>query len=252
MKNPFFKNLLSGLSQAFFPEGIKCLSCGDELSRDEKYCLCGGCLKKFDFLGGEICGKCGVKMENAAPFCQTCKSAERQFDWARGVLFYTGEAARLIKSYKSGDKFLAPYFADMMYDYYNAQFTTRNAQFPPPDAITFVPCGARRLKERGYNQAAELAKLLSEKTGLPLYDCLCEIRPTDKQALLKSAQRQENVRGAYGIKENFPKDDLKNKSIMLIDDIFTTGSTAGECAAVLKRAGIKKVFVFTLATGKGL
>lgn len=247
MKKPFFQNLLFELSQAFFPEGIKCLSCGDELPREMKYCLCGKCLPKFTFLGADICQKCGVKMENAAPFCQTCKMGDRPFDKARGVLFYTGEAARLIKDYKAGDKYLAPYFAGMMSDYY-----LENLSGYSIDAACSVPSGKRRVKERGYNQAAELAKLFCEKTGIPFYDCLAETRLTRKQALLKSAERRENVKGAYGIKADFPSESIKNKNVMLIDDIFTTGSTAGECASVLKKAGAGEVCVFTLATGKGL
>jgi len=186
-------------------------------------------------------------MENASDFCQTCKSAERPFDLARGVLFYSGDAARLIKNYKSGDKFLAPYFAGMMYDYY-----LENLAEHKPGAVCFVPCGKKRLKERGYNQSEVLARLLCEKADLPLYNCLEQTRAVNKQALLKAAERAENVKGAYAVPDGRPAYNLTGKNIMLIDDIFTTGGTSGECARVLKQAGAEKVLVFTLATGKGL
>ena len=280
MKHGFFNRFLRGLSQAFFPEGIKCNCCGDELPRAAKYSFCEKCLEKLTFTGKDICKKCGSLMENAADFCQTCKFNERTFDSARGVLLYSGEAARLIKAYKSGDKYLAPYFADMMRDYY-----IENLAENKPDAVCFVPCGKKRLKERGYNQSQVLAKLLCERLELPLYACLEQTGTPGKQSLLKAADRVENVKNAYAVnldglsrgrsscrrqqasccrpagtscQHSVPGDqpadtyDITDKRIMLIDDIFTTGSTAGECARALKEAGAKEVVVFTLATGKGL
>ena len=114
---PFFRKLARGLSQAFFPEGIKCNCCGDELPRAMKYSFCEKCLKKLTFCGAGdgigVCKKCGSYMENLSEYCQTCKFSERPFDLARGVLVYEGDAARLIKAYKSGDKYYAPYFAGL-------------------------------------------------------------------------------------------------------------------------------------------
>ena len=264
------KKILRGLVKAFFPEGIKCNCCGDELPREMKYSFCGKCFGKLIFCGDSICKKCGSYTEDLSDFCQTCKRAERPFDMGRGVLYYTGDAARLIKAYKSGDKFLAPYFAEMMYDHYAANLSNERL-----DAVCFVPCGRKRLKERGYNQSAELARLFCEKAELPLYDCLRQIKPTRKQATLSAAERAENIQGAYAVccrtgycrtdskvaedrkaaesKADADHDcfDVKGKRIMLIDDIFTTGCTAGECARVLKKAGANYVLVFTLATGKG-
>ena len=253
---PFLKKFARGLSQAFFPEGIKCNGCQDELPRKTKYCFCEKCLKKLTFCGAGgdtgICQRCGSYMENMSDYCQTCKFAERPFDLARGVLLYSGDAARLVKAFKSGDKYYAPYFADMMFDYYTENLVTHNI-----NAACFVPCGKKRLKERGYNQSAELARLFCEKAKLPLFDCLAHTRPVGKQSLLTGAERAENVKGAFQIKDGFPGSDdcpgaeIKDKRMMLIDDVFTTGSTTGECSRVLKKAGAEAVYVFTLATGKG-
>ena len=237
----FFKKVARGLSQAFFPEGIKCNGCGDELSRSMKYCFCEKCLKKLTFCGADVCKRCGSYMENLSDYCQTCKFSERPFDLARGVLVYENDAARIIKAFKSGDKYYAPYFADMLFDYYTENLETNNIE-----AVTYVPCGKKRLKERGYNQSAELARLFCENANLPLLDCLELSRQVAKQSLLTGAERAENIKGAFKITQN-----VSGKNIMLIDDVFTTGSTASECSAVLKKAGAKAVYVFTLATGKG-
>ena len=246
-KVPFFKRVASGLLDAFFPENIKCICCGDELSKETDYCLCGSCNKTLSFATESICLKCGVQLENLSDFCQTCKFTAREFTIARAPLIYEGTAAKLVKDFKSGDKFLAPYLAAIMADCYEKELAAYQI-----DAAVYVPSDKERIKARGYNQSEELCKHFCEKTAVPfIKDCLVEIRTTKKQALLPAAERAENVAGAYALNPNFDKSQLKHKNILLIDDIFTTGSTAGECARILKKGGAKDVFVLTLATGKG-
>ncbi len=243
----FFKRILRGISNAFFPEGIKCISCGDELPADDDYCLCKKCRKDFPFTTENICLKCGVALQNMSEFCQTCKFTEREFALARAPVLYRSAAAKLVKDYKAGDKFLAPYFARMMADYYVRELKPYGI-----DAVTFVPSDKIKTKSRGYNQSQVLSELFCKETGLPLLpDALAEVRTTRKQALLPAAERAKNVEGAYAVTGGFDKTRLKKKNILLIDDIFTTGSTANECAKVLKKAGTKAVYVLTLATGEG-
>lgn len=236
-----------GILGAFFPEGIKCVCCGDELNASPEYCVCRKCRPRIPFTDENICLKCGVALDNMSDFCQTCKFAGREFTLARAPLIYSGSAAKLVKDFKAGDKFLAPHLADIMADYYEKELLNYNIE-----CVSYVPSDSARIKARGYNQSETLAALLCEKTGLPLlHNTLAETRRTKKQALLPAAERAENVAGAYKISEAFDRSLLKNKTVMLIDDIFTTGSTAGECAKTLKKGGAKEVYVFTLATGRG-
>ena len=108
-----------------------------------------------------------------------------------------------------------------------------------------VPMMKYAVRERGYNQAEELAKELSALTGfLCRTDVLKKVRPTLPQKNLTSKERRENVRGAYRVKARVA---CREKVILLIDDVMTTSSTGSECARVLKNAGAKKVVFLTIA-----
>ena len=107
-----------------------------------------------------------------------------------------------------------------------------------------VPLHKRRQNWRGFNQSALLGKLLAKKTGLAFADCLIRTKHTKPQMSLKSADRHQNIRGVFALKEG---GEIKNKKILLIDDVWTTGSTLKECTSVLKRNGAKSVWGITIA-----
>lgn len=112
------------------------------------------------------------------------------------------------------------------------------------DIITPVPLDNRRLKQRGYNQSKLIAKILSEKSGLKLEDILLKVKYTKTQSLLENSQRRKNVENAFSIK--IPE-LVKNKKVIIFDDIYTTGATANEIAKILKEAGAKNVFILVIA-----
>jgi len=118
------------------------------------------------------------------------------------------------------------------------------------DFLVCVPLHENRLKERGYNQSALLAAELSRLYGLPAYDGMLRTRDTAKQFELSPAERAANVAGAFALKEGF---DIVGKSVLLVDDILTTGATAMECAKVLMEAGAGSVglMVFSAAICSG-
>lgn len=106
------------------------------------------------------------------------------------------------------------------------------------DAIAPVPLFADREAERGYNQAALLAQQVADAMGILYWaDSLMRIRETSQQALLSQAERKQNVRGAF-----VARADAKGLSVLLIDDVVTTGSTLGECAIALKEQGARAVY----------
>ena len=107
-----------------------------------------------------------------------------------------------------------------------------------------VPLHKRRQNWRGFNQSALLAKLIAQQTGLQFADALIRTKHTKPQMSLKSAERHLNIRGIFSLKQG---SEIKNKKILLIDDVWTTGSTLKECAAVLKRNGAKSVWGITIA-----
>jgi competence protein ComFC len=115
---------------------------------------------------------------------------------------------------------------------------------PPADVIVPVPLHTRRLRERGYNQAALLAMELGKGVGLPvLENALIRVRDTSPQVDLSAKERKENVRGAF----HCPDDRLAGRSVLLVDDVYTTGATLESCSLALKQQGVRTVWALTLA-----
>jgi ComF family protein len=114
----------------------------------------------------------------------------------------------------------------------------------PADVIVPVPLHTRRLRERGYNQAALLSTELGKRVGLPvLENALIRIRDTSPQVDLSAEERKQNVRGAF----HCPDDQLTDRSVLLVDDVYTTGATLESCSLALKRQGVRTVWALTLA-----
>jgi ComF family protein len=112
------------------------------------------------------------------------------------------------------------------------------------DALAPMPLHWWKRVQRGFNQSELLAHELSRRTGVPVLDVARRRRRTAVQANLTSAQRRENVRGAFDVSA---PDRVRGRSILLVDDVITTGSTANACASALKRAGAARVCVLTIA-----
>ncbi len=113
------------------------------------------------------------------------------------------------------------------------------------DTIIPVPISKKRRKERGYNQSELIAKEIAKNLGIEYNtDCLFKVKNIVEQSKLNKEERQKNIQGVY---ELHKQNRLQNKKILLIDDIYTTGSTVNECCKILKQASPKQIEVFTLA-----
>ena len=113
------------------------------------------------------------------------------------------------------------------------------------DTIIAVPISKQRKKERGYNQSLLIAKEISKISKIPIQNkCLYKIKNNSKQSTLSKDEREKNVQGVYELKNSKL---IRNKSILIIDDIYTTGSTIKECYKILKQENIKKIGVLTIA-----
>ena len=119
------------------------------------------------------------------------------------------------------------------------------AFFKDIQIIAPVPLHARRLAERGFNQAEEIAKILGTILNKPVINCLKRVRYTKQQARLNKQERKQNVVAAFKIKNP----SLLKEKVLLVDDVFTTGATVNECVKVLRQAGVEKILAFTLARG---
>ena len=114
------------------------------------------------------------------------------------------------------------------------------------DIITFVPMTEKKKRERGFNQTETLSVIVGKELNICVKECLIKAKETPAQAGLDRQKRLENLKDSFAINKEIKK-EIKGKKILLIDDVFTTGSTAEACAKVLKRAGAGSVFVLTIA-----
>jgi competence protein ComFC len=236
-----FKEVLKFVDDAFFPEQIKCIACNAELSFDTRYGVCQNCdiVRNIDF-----CKVCGSATNDLSPLCEICKVVDFEFDRAVSPLVYREQVVNIIRRFKFGSakymgKFLAQFVIDCFYEH---DFEV--------DFVTFVPIHKLKLRERGFNQAKVVAEHFVQAVKLPLVDTLDKRIQNDDTAKLNRKQRYESVKGAMCVKENLCE-YLKSKTVLLIDDVFTTGATANECSRLLKCAGVSEVFVLTVATGVG-
>lgn len=198
-----------------------------------KYGLCSDC--KLD-INDNYCLRCGRHKVGIGDYCDECAGHVLYFDEARSAVSYDGNAKDIVRRFKYGNarylaRFMARYMLDVML------VTDWSA-----DCITFVPMHKARHKKRGYNQAELLARAVAEWVDIPCEPLLLKVKNTENQARLSRDARLENLKDAFAVDGNVPK------HIILIDDVMTTGSTASECARMLKKAGASVVYLLTFAS----
>ena len=224
----------------FFPP--KCIICGKLLDKHTDNFICSSCDEEYKF---KIicCSKCsGIMTETEKPLCYTCKAAKRYFDGAVSASRYTEALRKAIHRFKFRGE---PYMAKTLAGFVEYAFVKSGAKAGAFDIIVCAPPDKKRYNKRGFDHVALLGKYVSEKLGIPILPgAVIKIKNNLPQHTLNARQREENVRGVY--KVALP-DDVKGKNILLVDDVFTTGATAGELARILKRAGAKYVLVATIA-----
>lgn len=230
-----FRNFLTS---TFFMKDIKCLFCDRELDRDTRYCVCDDCLKSLPYITDKVCAKCGEPIQSLATYCRRCKnSVDRGFDIARARFLYNDVISSAIKDLKYfGKKYLAEYLSMFLYDVFIAEGFK-------PDIIIPAPISQKSLKARGFNQTELLCKSFIDKGYNVNTTCIIKSLETKNQAGLNFKDRQTNLTGAFKVVD---KTAVKNKNVLVVDDIFTTGATVSEIANALKKAGAKRVDVVTL------
>lgn len=227
------------VSELIYPSDIKCIICGDDLPRKNRYNVCDRCELAFNV---KFCLTCGRAMKNLADYCDECQNDKHYYDLARAPLRYEDEVVTIVHRLKyGGAKYLAETFAQFMAD-------TFFEEKLDADIITFVPMHKSKQKSRGYNQAEEIAKAIGILLNLPVVSLLERVKKTKNFAKMNRRERAEAIEGVYAL--NADKATVKGKKILLIDDVFTTGATVNECARLLKSGKCDKVSVLTFATSK--
>lgn len=189
-----------------------------------------------------FCSECGTPFLNASPLdeqgrCALCRRGLSGYDAAVSFGEYDGTLRKLVHLFKYGRVYpLAAKLGALM-----SGAAPRDARF---DVVVPMPLHWRRRWHRGFNQSELLAQVVAARLGVPVLRAVRRRKPTPPQAGLTSAERRVNVSGAFQVKK---RRDVEGRHVLLIDDVLTTGATAGACAAALKRAGAARVTVLTLA-----
>jgi len=225
------------LDKYFFNVKWKCNSCGREIFNDKYFCE--ECANKLPFIIGPICNHCGRKTALSEEYCSTCKLSPTNVDKGRSVFNYLEPISNLIAKLKYADgryvvDIFAPHLANL---YFKNLFDA--------DYITFVPMHKKARRKRGYNQSELLAKSLSKRVNVPIYEGITKVKETNRQATLNRKERMENLTGAFRLKD---KKKILDKKVLIVDDVTTTGSTIEVLAKAIKSAGAKAVYFITVAS----
>ena len=219
----------------------RCLLCGKTIHSDNS--LCADCFSKINFISRPYCAHCGYPLPtllNDSLYCSNCLTHKSHFRLCRSAVKYDEFSKKLILDFKFSDrlenqKLLANWLFLAGHDIFEKGI----------DIIIPVPLHYARLFKRKYNQSAVLAAGLSKLSGFHVdYKSLRKVRHTTPQIQCSGKQRTKNVRNAF---EVISPENIQNKRIVLIDDVFTTGATLTECAKALEKAGAKSVDALTIA-----
>lgn len=221
-----------------------CLICDSPLREDERI-ICGNCWARMEIISDNFCQLCGCPIGPGRLICDSCRRGGHYFSFNRSLGPFNQRYQILIHSLKYermtnlttklGEKLV---------------FLLRGEpRFAPAQGIVPVPLHPTKLRERGYNQSLLLAREVSRRSGFPLIDDgLRRVKRTKSQTKLTFEERVENVKGAFKVGS---KERIEGKRLILVDDVFTTGSTLNSCAEALINGGAKEVYGLTLAIAKG-
>lgn len=172
--------------------------------------------------------------------CKFCENKNFYFDRAISCIEYCDKSKVLVLSLKYyGNTYMSRYIAQVMRD--KLEFEQLSADYIIP-----VPLHKKRMRIRGFNQAEKIASYLSECTNIPIIDCIKRNRNTKRLYALNKFQREKELKNAFEVKED--SEEIIGKRIILVDDIFTTGTTVNEISKKLKIYGVDEIIVLTFLT----
>lgn len=239
MPRQWATSYFEALKDLLFPP--LCLSCARPLDSSRPPLFCFDCLDALAFIHSPCCSCCGLPFVTGVDhLCGSCLSDHYAFDFARSLLFFQPPISAIIHALKFGGQLTALASLGAL-----AAQSNLMTLFSEPDLVLPVPLHPNRLRERGFNQALIIAKSCfpqwKQKIEVKL---LLRRRTTTSQSLLTGRERRINLKNVFAL--NDPS-RVAGKRVLLIDDVFTTGSTVDECSKTLRAAGGARIEVFTLA-----
>ena len=239
---------VNNLFELLFPSNIYCIACGSIIDGSRPYALCDGCVRRFHWANGRVYDKCGRIVQDDYPhgICADCRDNGHFFEKGYSCVQYGIHERDLLLAFKYGGKaYIGEKIAEIMADRLEAEDLNIDIVIP-------VPMNREKQKRRGYNQAEIIAAHLSKKMRLP-YSCKLLLRTgrTAAMSRLSPEERRMNIENAFSIAQGRAK-EVEGKRVLLVDDIYTTGSTADACALRLMDAGAKEVRFISFASGGNL
>ncbi len=228
-------SIFSSFIELIFPK--TCIGCYSRLENNEQI-LCKECKGSLEFLS-DVCEVCGSIKENG--ICHICKSGEIYFDKARSVFHFNKIIQNLIHEFKYNEmKKVSQYLGKLTEEYLN-----RFQPFEHVDIITPIPLHKVKKRSRGFNQSEYLTREIADQMKWKhIPNLILRKKFTETQTKLTKKQRRVNVSDAFKLN---PKFDVKNKNILIVDDVFTTGATINSASNLLRNNGVNKIYVLTIA-----
>ncbi len=230
--------MLRKILDIFYP---RCCPVCQKILKDQRRMICPECEKKLRPIGHPRCYKCGKPIEEGE-YCKDCQKHTHIFDQGRGIFVYDGIMRRSVTRYKYyGCREYGDFYAKAMY-----RNAWKNLNQWKPDLIVPVPIHKSKERLRGFNQAAYLAERLGCYTGIPVdTDLVQKVVKTKSQKKLNAMQRRKNLEKAFLVTKN-----IRGKDILVIDDVYTTGSTIDAMAGCLRKRGAKNIYFLTVCIGR--
>ena len=227
------------LDELLFPR--RCPVC-DNIVKPFGALCCDSCKERLTYIGQHYCMKCGKGlMDETKAYCSECLHHPKSFTYGRGLYRYESIAGGIFRFKYAGRQEYADFFGQELFTHFKKCIEQMHAEVIIP-----VPLHKKRLQERGYNQSALIGRAISKHCEIPCReDIVMRIKYTVPQKKLNYAERQNNLKKAFKLRRN----DVKLNTVMIVDDIYTTGSTVDALSKVLLEHGVKDVFVVTLASG---
>ena len=232
--------MLGFLIDLIFPR--HCPICDGLMSNANEIC-CDKCVGTVSVIEDSYCAKCGKPIvDEAQLYCDDCKKYKHYFKTNRAIFHYPEISRSLFKFKYQNKKEFAEFYAEKIYKYQKDNILRNKI-----DVIIPVPIHRKRYLIRGYNQAQLIAKELGNRMGIPVNSKVVKrVVHTKTQKVLNRAKREKNLEKAFKIFGN----DVKLKTVLIVDDIYTTGSTIDEMAKLLLENGAKEIHSITVAIGE--
>lgn len=234
--------MIEKIKDLFYPR--HCPICDDVL-KPGRGLICPECRRIPRIVKAPRCVCCGKHVEQEESVrCRDCSGLQKHFDKGFALYEYSSVHDSVFRFKNAGRAEYATFYGEELRRYLLTSVMEWKA-----DALVPIPLHKSKLRKRGYNQAGLLAQEISKVIGVPVReDLLKRVRKTDAQKKMNHNDRQNNMKKAFHMVQN----DVKLKTVILVDDVFTTGNTINAAAEVLKRGGVNKVYFVALAIGKGL